>query len=393
MKQILFISYCHNPFEHNTGGEQRSNLLLRACLQGAEVDFIAFRKMNSNIDGVNVLYAENHTSHEFFTGLTRSQKLHSIAKPWDLQRIFPVEKDLEQIVDSFVAKKHYDYIVVRYLPNALSLGLMKYAERLVVDIDDHPQDVIRNFTRNTRRFNQLYFRTISLFANIGVRNVAKRLQTSFYSNPSTPHYKRGILLPNVPFYEMPSNFADFATTTPRVLFVGTLDFQPNYQGICSFLENVWPLVRKAVPDAELHIVGATCNKEIENDLRSWWESYPGVAMLGFVDDLSHEYRDCRATVVPLYSGAGTSIKTLESMQQKRPCVSTPCGVRGYEKLFNDGSEVLVARNFRQFARLIVQAITNPTLNRTISEKAYHVVSQCFTKESFSGIVAKSLFEK
>ncbi len=388
----MFISTCYNPFEPKSGGDQRSNLILRACLQVGEVDFVAFRKMHSNINGVNVLYAENHALSQMFTGLTRSQKQHSIAKPWDLQRVFPVQKDLERIVDDFVAKKHYDYIVVRYLPDAIRLGLMKYADRLVMDIDDHPQNVIRNFWKTTRGFNRLYFSCISLFANTGVRIVSQKLKTTFYANPNTPHCKRGILLPNVPFYEIPCDFADFANTTPRVLFVGKIDYQPNYQGICTFLDNVWPLVRKAVPDAELHIVGNIVNQDVENNIRSWWESYGGVSVLGFVDDLSHEYRNCRATVVPLYSGAGTSIKTIESMQMKRLCVSTPCGLRGYKTLFKDGSEVLVAKNFRQFAHLIVQAITNPTLNREIAEKAYAIVSQYFTKDSFWSIVAKALFE-
>ena len=392
MKSILYISYFHDPFTHVTGAGQRSNLLLRACMQGAEVDFVAFRKMESNIEGVNVMYSEDHDSPSLFHGLSRKQKLHSLAKPWDLQRIFNVEKDKEQVIDSLVAKKNYDYIVIRYLPDALRIGLMKYADRLVLDIDDHPKDVIRDFGKKTKSaFNRLYFNTIALFAQKGVKAIVEKVHTAFFSNPQDTVGSRGIYLPNVPFYEMPSEFVDFATTTPRVLFVGTLDYKPNYLGICHFLDSVWPLVKKAVSNAELHIVGATCSQQSLDVVKNDWETNEDVEVLGFVEDLSEEYSQCRATIVPIYSGAGTCIKTIESMQQRRVCVSTPFGIRGIRDLLKPGSDVLVADNDKQFAEHIVKAITTPALNRTISENAHGFVSQHFTKQAFYNIVAKELF--
>ena len=42
---------------------------------------------------------------------------------------------------------------------------------------------------------------------------------------------------------------------PRLVFTGTLGYPPNSEGIAWFADNVWPEVLRAVPDAQLDIVG------------------------------------------------------------------------------------------------------------------------------------------
>src|SRR5262249_61651215 len=41
----------------------------------------------------------------------------------------------------------------------------------------------------------------------------------------------------------------------QVVFVGSLDWMPNQDGVAFFVERVWPLVRRAKPQAVFRIVG------------------------------------------------------------------------------------------------------------------------------------------
>ena len=65
----------------------------------------------------------------------------------------------------------------------------------------------------------------------------------------------------------------------------------------------------------------------ETPQRLRWEAIDGVQPVGYVDDLADEYRRCAFTVAPIFEGAGTKIKVLESLAFGRACLTTPCGAR------------------------------------------------------------------
>ena len=48
-----------------------------------------------------------------------------------------------------------------------------------------------------------------------------------------------------------------ADGSPVVVFTGSMDWEANVDGIRFYIEEVWPLVRAKVPDAQLRVVGKT----------------------------------------------------------------------------------------------------------------------------------------
>lgn len=106
---------------------------------------------------------------------------------------------------------------------------------------------------------------------------------------------------------------------PAALMVGSGN-PANVKGVQDFLRFAWPLVRQAVPDAELHIVGSVA-KSVDFDV-------PGVHLLGLVDDLSTAYRKARVVINPCVAGTGLKIKTLEALCHLRPVVVWPCATDG-----------------------------------------------------------------
>lgn len=128
-----------------------------------------------------------------------------------------------------------------------------------------------------------------------------------------------------------------------LLFVGS-DHPPNIEGAQWFYDNVFrPLLKPH--GLRWAIVGSVCNRLSFRDRH--------VAALGFVDDLGSVYRRSKVAVVPLFQGAGISIKILEAMGQRMPVVTSVCGRRGLPR---DADAALICRSFEDETRQVADDI-------------------------------------
>lgn len=387
MKQFLFISDWINPFEPHFGGAQRSNLLLRAFLQLGNVDVIAFADgVESNMDGCKVLYSKELRTSPY---VSRLKKWSGLLTPWNPYSIYPINKEKEVIVDGFVAQKKYDAIVVRYVPEAMTSGLMKYADRLIIDVDDHPKDALYNMARQINsKPNKIYHYIASALAPITVRSLANQIKAALFPNPLQIAGKHGYFLPNISLEEPQTEYVDFLRTSPCLFFVGRLDYGPNYLGIDWFIDNVWPIVKQNISSAEFHVAGKFTMDYVVEPYFEKWRAIDGISVLGFIDDINTEYAACRATISPIFAGAGTNIKLIESMQRKRVCITTECGLRGMKSFISTGKEVLVASDAKEFAQMCIRALTDETFNHQIAGNAYAVVEKYFTHQAFNNIIGQ-----
>ena len=143
MKKILFVSPNEDPFSLAYGGSQRTNLLLQACAACGTVDVICFQDLSSEHDmgdNVRIIYGQSLERLRKKGFQLFLNNIHNNLFSWRIDDKNKVDSGKESIIDSFVQQKPYDWIVTRYMNHALSMGLIKYADRLVVDIDDSPVD-------------------------------------------------------------------------------------------------------------------------------------------------------------------------------------------------------------------------------------------------------------
>jgi glycosyltransferase involved in cell wall biosynthesis len=128
------------------------------------------------------------------------------------------------------------------------------------------------------------------------------------------------------------NGVDTASFTPAplgssrtLLFVGSLDYAPNIAGLTYFTRDVWPALRERYPDARLEIVGSNPVPAV-----TALASLPGVHLAVSVPSVAPYYQNARAAIVPLFSGAGTRLKILESFAAGVPVVSSAIGIEGID---------------------------------------------------------------
>jgi glycosyltransferase involved in cell wall biosynthesis len=171
---------------------------------------------------------------------------------------------------------------------------------------------------------------------------------------------------------------------PRIVFVGTLGFLPNVDGVLWFVEQVLPLVRRQVPAVELALVGRLATPEVRGLSR-----LPGVSVHVDVPDVRPYVAAARVSIVPLRVGTGTRLKALESMAAGRPVVGTTVGLAGLH--LETGRHALVADDAETFARDVVRVLTDDALAARLAESGRSFVVARYDWERIAGTFVDAVF--
>jgi glycosyltransferase involved in cell wall biosynthesis len=139
----------------------------------------------------------------------------------------------------------------------------------------------------------------------------------------------------------------------RLLFLGSLDWRPNLDGVQLLLDRVFPAVRAAEPSARLCLVG----RNPPESLRQQAADVPGVELHGSVPDVRPYLADCGLLVVPLRIGGGSRLKILEALASGTPVVSTRVGAEGL--CLEAGQDLTVVEDIDDLAEALVSAIRHP----------------------------------
>lgn len=167
---------------------------------------------------------------------------------------------------------------------------------------------------------------------------------------------------------------DSAKQAGTVLFVGSLDWLPNVDGLRWFVAEVWPLVRRDQPEARLRLVGRNPTSEIQS-----LAEHPGVELVGPVPDTRPWLAESEVSIVPLRIGGGTRLKVFEAMAMGLPVVSTPLGAEGLQ--VQSGEHLLLAEGAEKVAEAVVRLLRSEALRMALGRAARNLVVTRFSSES------------
>ena len=159
-------------------------------------------------------------------------------------------------------------------------------------------------------------------------------------------------------------------STQKIAFIGSFTHQPNVAALFFFIEQVLPLVLQAYPDAVFEVAGkgvppaalALGNRNIQ--------------FVGMVPDAYDFVRSAAVVVVPLLSGGGIKIKTLEAMACGCPMVTTSIGAE--ETGASDGEQMLIADAPKHFAQHVIALLGSPSLGLQLGANARTLAQQHFS---------------
>jgi glycosyltransferase involved in cell wall biosynthesis len=106
----------------------------------------------------------------------------------------------------------------------------------------------------------------------------------------------------------------------RVLFVGTIDYPPNFEAIEELVDQHLPVLRAAFPGALARLVGRD-----DADRLGVFRGRAGCEVIGTVDDVKPHYAASHAVYLPIRTGGGTRGKIIEAWALGRPVLATAVG--------------------------------------------------------------------
>jgi glycosyltransferase involved in cell wall biosynthesis len=150
-----------------------------------------------------------------------------------------------------------------------------------------------------------------------------------------------------------------------------MDWLPNEDAMQYFINDVMPLVRQAIPDLRLTIVG----RSPYPSLVELAQRDPNIAVTGRVDDVRPYIEEATAFIVPIRIGGGTRLKIYEAMAMEKPVISTTVGAEGLP--VHDGKELLLADDPKAFADAVVKVLSDSNLATRLGQSAAELVRQNF----------------
>lgn len=161
---------------------------------------------------------------------------------------------------------------------------------------------------------------------------------------------------------------------PAIVMTGSFQYGPNADGAVWFCDEVLPLVRAAVPEATLTLVGREPRAEVRE-----LATRPGVSLHADVPDVAPWLARARLTVVPLRIGTGTRLKALESMAAGRPVVGTSIGLEGLG--VEDGVHAHVADTAPQLAERVIRVLRDDPHAAALAAAGRRLVEERFDWEA------------
>jgi len=372
-------------FPPDTGGKIRSLNILARLARRAEIhavsfadpilDAVAISEMRSTFESYTPVFWREATkrSVRFYREVLTNQ---CSALPYFLAKCY--RPRFRSTVEELAARKHFDLMFCDFLHTAAPLLESTIRPRMVFEhnvefllrkrkweVEKHPlrKVVLGAEWRKTRTIEAKVCRSFDRIITVSGQDQQTLGREFGIKNVST--LPTGV---DTDFFRP----LDDPPQPGRLVFVGSMDWDPNEDGILWLLREVYPRIRQAVPDASLSVVGR--NPSLH--LRALAAREPGVEITGWVPDVRPHLSRAAVVVVPLRVGGGTRIKIPEAMAMGKAVVSTPVGAEGLP--FCDGREIRIAEQPEEFAQAVIELLRNVSLRNSIGTLALKEVASRYS---------------
>lgn len=158
--------------------------------------------------------------------------------------------------------------------------------------------------------------------------------------------------------------------------IGNFKHEPNWNSVQYLKTDIWPLIHKKLPVAEMHIYGAYATEKIQQ-LHNKKE---GFLIKGWAENLEDVFTNTRVCLAPLRFGAGLKGKLIDAMQFGTPSVTTKIGAEAmHDKLPWNG---YIEDDPIEFALKSIELYTNENLWKKVQQNGVEIINACYSKEKY-----------
>jgi glycosyltransferase involved in cell wall biosynthesis len=278
--------------------------------------------------------------------------------------------EMDEKIKTLLADNRYDIIVVdhpamlRYVPDKKSPVVLLEAFA-IAGILRMEYTLEKNGLKKALRL-LYYHRTINYAAiyqavdtAIGVSSEQRNIVKSDCPDLNVEIILHGI---DAEYFKSVESETDY----PSLIITGSMGSVRNKAMVLYFYDEIYPLIKKSIPNLKLFIVGNNPGKEI---IRLAADS--SVIVTGYVEDLRPYLSRAWVVVAPLQEGFGVKVRVLQAMAVGKPVVATSMVRSGID--VTPGENIMIADEPQDFANKVIELLNNRELRLKIGGNARHLM--------------------
>ena len=162
--------------------------------------------------------------------------------------------------------------------------------------------------------------------------------------------------------------------------IGNFRHLPNWNSVLYLKKTIWPLIKKELPEAELHIYGAYPPPKA-TQLHNPKERFH---IKGWTNDAKEVMTKARVCLAPLQFGAGIKGKLTDAMLCGTPSTTTTIGAEGMLDEDSDWNGFIID-NPTLFAQGAIKLYNNKNLWQQSQQNGIEIINTRFQKKKFSNL--------
>ncbi|MEM5531163.1 glycosyltransferase [Pseudoalteromonas arctica] len=366
MKKVLVIGYVWPEPNSSAAGTHMMSLLN------------AFRAQNWDVEFATPAQRTDHMVNLDDFGIT-SQSIALNCDSFD-EYVKAYNPDIVMF-DRFMMEEQFGWRVDKHCPHAIKI------------LDTEDLQCLRN-ARHEAFKGERDFTTSDLHSDIAKREIAAILRcdlsliiSSYEMSLLNSVFKiEPSLLHHLPFMvdlsSLPTSTKTFEQRQ-HFMTIGNFRHAPNWDAVL-YLQKIWPLIRKQLPKAELHIYGSYPPPKATalNNPKT------GFLIKGWADNAFDVMQSARVCLAPLRFGAGIKGKLLEAMIMQTPSVTTNIGAEGMHNDLPWPGEI--ANTADDFANAAIEMHNNQSDFEQAQQDGNTLLNTLYDKAQLSAALIKKI---
>lgn len=378
MAKILYLT-TRLPYPVIGGDKLRMyNILKQLKILGHEITLVSLFAQDDDLDGAlkdksfyNKLIPVKFNKK---TAYLNAVKAVFNDKPFIVEYFY--SNQMQKVIDKLIKEEHFD-IITGYMIRIAPYLENHHKKNIIIDFVDA---VSMMYERRIKTVKSLWDKLKISIEYLKVKNYEKKCTKLFKSQIVISEADKEYIskYANVSNIEIVGNGVDTKYYSPiktdkqnNICFVGSMQYIPNSEAAMYFATEVFPLIKKEIPDAKFKIIGANPRQELFEATKN----IDGIEITGRVVDVREYMKDCKVSVCPVKIAGGIQNKILEAMSMEIPVVTTPEGAEG---IGAEESILAVAKTNQEYAQKVIALLQNEEQNKDIGQKSREFILNNFS---------------
>lgn len=367
------------PYPLNDGLKLRAFHTLKQLLnRGYEVKLLSFvedgyredvqglrKALDIEVDGIQLKKSAYLFSHVFY----------SLFSKYPFYMRYMQDDEFKAKLESLIQSDSFDLLYV-YDRSLVLYGMDVYIPKILDSVDSQSLNSLSGFEssenilhkifwyisyKKSKKLEKTLYNAYGYVITAAERD-AEQLRT--LTNSEVVNISNGVDLD----YFKPAGLEKIPYS---LTFLGTMDAFSNQRAVLYFVEEVYPTIKKTIPDIKLFVIGKDPPQEILQ-----LDDGVNIFVMGYVENVQSCLDKSELIVSPLKMASGIQNKILVAMAMNKAIVATKESLGELNKVITS-KDIVVADDSQKFAEEIIKLLSNRSLlgevgtnGRSIIEKNY-----------------------